>query len=509
MHCLDSGILSSRQLVRLNIIMNTPLTNLADLIRSDCVIHCPNGKIVDSNYIHTLTNVYKAKLYDQLEGKTVGKIGLIWSNKLDVILPCIKAMWQMGCVVSVHDYTEAIAKHPSFKNFYKHIDFVVGTPDSLEIMPHLPHLAAPETELNYLSYINQESELEIYKFQAKDFPDINYQLDQPLSKNSLAVVSHTSGTTGDPRIFGISHDDAIALVQENIKIFNFTDQDRVGHIKTLHHGSLFLNYAIPAFATTKHHYWFLETYKPIFDSKKFLHASVKFCADNSLTKMLVHYPFLSEDNFENIDSIDICNTSLILIVGPEPHLMKKIFDLFNPACVYNNFGCTEIGTIAVSKTTRENLEWYSPRKFSIRNSIVDIESEESYFRVKYKTTTEWKEIGDVIELTDNQLIYHKRNNKIQINNALYDVDEINSFLKSQLKIQKFSLVPDFSNNCLYLAFYSNSEYKNYPLDVLNKKLSESFDDLALISKTSCFVLGSVFNGMKPSQPLLIYAFRNQ
>lgn len=489
--------------------MNKLLTNLADLIRPDCVIHCPNGNTVESDYIHTLTNVYKARLYEQLEGKTVGKIGLLWSNNLNTILPCIQAMWQLGCVVSVHDYTKAIAKNPAFKNFYKHIDFVVGTPDSLEIMPHLPHLAAPEAGVNYLSYINQEPEPEIYKFQANDFPDVEYQLDQPMTKDSLAVVSHTSGTTGDPRIFGISHGDAIALVQENIKIFNFTDQDRIGHIKTLHHGSLFLNYAIPAFATTKNHYWFLETYKPIFDSKKFLHASMKFCKDHSLTKMLVHYPFLSEDNFENIDPIDICNTSLISIVGPEPPLMKKLFDMFNPACVYNNFGCTEIGTIAVSKTTRENLELYSPQKFSIRNSIIDIESEEYYFRVKYKTTTEWKKIGDVIELSDNQLIYYKRNNKIQINNAVYDVEEINLFLKSQLQIQKFSLVPDFSNNCLYLAFYSESEYENYPLHVLNKKLSESFGQSLSINKTSCFVLGRMFNGMKPSQPLLLYAFRNQ
>jgi hypothetical protein len=489
--------------------MNILPTNLADLIRPDCVIHCPNNKIVESDYIHILTNVYKARLYEKLQGKTVGKIGLLWTNKLDVILPCIKAMWQLGCVVSVHDYTEQIAKNPAFKNFYKHIDFVVGAPNSLEIMPHLPHLAAPEAGLNFLSYINQEPEPEIYKFQADDFPDVDYQLDQPLNKDSLAVVSHTSGTTGNPRVFGISHNDAINLVQENIKIFNFVEQDRIGHIKTLHHGSLFLNYAIPAFATTKDHYWFLETYKPIFDSKKFLHASMKFCADNKLTKMLVHYPFLSQDNFENVESIDICNTSLILIVGPELPIMKKLFDMFNPACVYNNFGCTEIGTIAVSQTTQNNLDQYSPQKFSVINSIIDLEPEEFYFRVKYKTNTEWKEIGDVIELSDNQLIYHKRNTKIQINNAVYDVDEITRFLKSQLTIRSFSLVPDFSNNCLYLAFYSELEHKNYPLDVLNKKLTESFEGPLLISKTACFTLGSVFNGMKPSQPLLLYAFRNQ
>lgn len=485
------------------------INNLSNLFRPDCVIYCPNGRVVSSEYLHTLTNVYKKNLYEKLNGKTVGKVGLIWSNQLDVILPCIKAMWQMGCVVSVHDYQEKIATHPAFTNFYKHVDFVVGTPYAQEILPHLPHLPAPETELEYLSYINQQPENSLYHFLASDFPDVEYVLDQPLTGNSVAVVSHTSGTTGDPKIFGISHCDAINLVKENIDIFNFKEDDRVGHLKTLHHGSLFLNYAIPAFATSKHHYWFLETYKPIFESKEFLQASMQFCYDNRLTKMLIHYPFLSENNFDNITPLDVNVTELITIVGPEPHLMNKLFDTFNPACIYNNFGCTEIGSVAVSRTTKENLNNYSPIKFSRINSLIDIKPQSHSFLIKYKTDTNWKEIGDIIEINDDGLNYYGRNTQINIDDTLFDIGKITRFLTTDIQLSNFSLVPDFTLGQLYLAFYQTYEHKKYPLDLINSQLSTAFGPKLTISKVCCFNLNQIFNGMKPSQPLLLYAFRNQ
>jgi hypothetical protein len=486
---------------------NLPI-NLADIIRGDCVIRCPNGKIVGSDYIRTLTNVYKKRIFDQLNGQTVGKVGLIWSNKLDTILPCIKAMWKLGCVVSVHDYHKAIVNHPAFKNFYSHIDFVVGTPDSNEIFPDLPHIPAPETQLDFLSYIWEVPEREIYQFSAEDFPDIEYNLDKPLGPNSTAVVSHTSGTTGDPKIFGISHSDAIDLINENIKIFNFNENDRVGHFKTLHHGSLFLNYAMPAFATSRDHYWFIENKKSIEQSDKILSSAMQFCADNGLTKLMIHYRFFNEENLKKSDSTDISKTSVITIVSPKLDFLTQFFDKFNPACVYNNFGCTEIGTIAVSKTTKETLTDYAPNKFNIINEIIDIMPKELCFLVKYKTQTEWKEIGDFITLESDGLTFHGRNNKINIRENLYNILDIHQSLNT-LGLKNFSLVPDFSNQSLYLAFFEQEEYTKFTLEEINKDLEKLFDDPSLILKSACFSLNSMIQGIKPSQPLLLYAFRKQ
>jgi hypothetical protein len=71
--------------------------NLADLIRKDCYIVCPNGRTVSSEYLRTLKNFYKQKIYQGLDGKTVGRVVVIWSNSLDVILPAVQAVWELGC----------------------------------------------------------------------------------------------------------------------------------------------------------------------------------------------------------------------------------------------------------------------------------------------------------------------------------------------------------------------------------------------------------------------------
>lgn len=489
--------------------MKQPACNLADIIRDDCVIHCPNGKTVSADYIKVLTNVYKKNIYEQLDQKTVGKVGLIWSNKLDTVLPCIKAMWKLGCVVSVHDYREEIVRHPAFKSFYSHIDFVVGTPDSYEIFPDLPHIPAPETQLEFLAYITEKPEKEIHQFSQEDFPDIEYKLDKTLDSECLAVVSHTSGTTGYPKIFGISHHDAINLVYENVKIFNFNQNDRIGHFKTLHHGSLFLNFALPAFAQCSEHFWFIDDKKTFVDSNRRLSAAMQFCADNNLTKFMIHYPFFLNDHHLRLsDPIDVSETNIISTISPSESFMRNFFQKFNPASVYNNFGCTEIGTIAVSQTTRQNLSSYRPNRFDVINGIIDINPGESSFWVKYKTQKKWREIGDVIALVDNGLIFHGRNNKIKLHGKNYEISAINDALQ-KIGCKNFSLVPDFENHMLYLAFFRQTEYDEFSMQYVNNELAKLFDHLPIISKSNCFTIDTVMQGIKPSQPLLIYAFRNQ
>jgi hypothetical protein len=474
--------------------------NIANLIRPDCFLVLPNNQIISAHEIKVLTNLYKRKIYEACQGKTVGKVALIWSNDVNVLLPCIKALWQLGCVISVHDYSTATATHPSFKNFYKHLDIVIGPPVCETFFPHLTYVPGQEFKLNISEWENgvPQSSFE-WQPTIEEFPDVEYKLDKPLVDSLPAVLSHSSGTTGNPKIFSISHKEGYQLVQENIKIFGFNENDRVLHNKTLHHGSLFLNFSIPAYATTNEHHWVRD--KMTDSQVDFLSTSIRRCADKKLTKWLIPY--------NNIDQLLECNEILtpdlemVSIVGPTKETLGKILNKFKIKKFYNNFGCTEVGTIAVSATDLQNIDHYDSRTFTRINSLLDITVFPYHFNVKYKISDSWKTINDKIEISNDLLKFYGRNTTVTVNDNEINVGMVNELLTSLINPNFFTLVPDFERHKFYLALYKDT---TLTLEQINTTLQLTIPYLKI--DTMQRFESPLFIGVKPSQPLLLYAFRN-
>jgi hypothetical protein len=479
--------------------------NLVNYINTDCYIVLPNEKIVDSKQISVLKNFYKQEIYKKTNGKTVGKIVLIWSNNLDVILPAIKAIWELGCAISVHDFSLEIVSHPAFKNFYSYIDIIIGPPLSDVVLPELPHIPALETKMSYIDYECTRLESPVWQINSEDYPDKEYQLDHPISGDTICCVTHTSGTTGDPKIIKTSHYSAIKLVNENIKIFKFTENDKILHHKTLHHGSLFLNYAIPGFVSTKHHVWVIQ--KQAESNIDFIQRCTDLCETNQITKWLIPYRNISLLGLNTVKNSDLSKTSLITVMGPTVNELKTIFQKHHPLKVYNNFGCTEIGTIAVSETNQHNINNYNPTMFTEFNSLLDIEIHSNYFCVKYKHSDDWKKIGDIIDISNKKLKWHGRNIYLQFGVEKIQINKIEQWVKKYLNSSEFSLVPDFDLNKLYLAVF------NKKFDELLSKINTEIQLTDYLkecrfSKISYIEFKTIFQGIKPSQPVLLYYFRS-
>jgi hypothetical protein len=479
--------------------------NLADYINPECYIVLPNGKVVDKEQISVLKNFYKEEIYKKTNGKTVGKIVLIWSNNVDVILPAIQAIWELGCAISVHDFSLEIVSHPAFKNFYNHIDIIIGPPIADAVLPELPHIPALETKMSFIDYEHDQQESTIWQLDPNKYPDKEYCLDQPISGETICCVSHTSGTTGDPKIIEISHYSAIQLVKENIRIFKFSNEDRVLHHKTLHHGSLFLNYAVPGFVSTKHHNWVTQKHNE--SVTEFMQRCVNLCEDFHITKWLIPYRNISLLSSNSVKNSDLSKTSLITVMGPSTNELKVIFQKHHPLVVYNNFGCTEVGTIAVSETDQHTIENYDSTVFTEFNSLLDLEIHPTYFRVKYKHTSDWKKIGDIVDLSNKKLKWHGRNTYLEFDGEKIHISKIELWLRKYLNSSEFSLVPDFDRNELYLAVFNEKSVQM--LNNINTEI-ESVGHLkkCKFSKISHIKFEEVFQGIKPSQPVLLYYFRN-
>lgn len=456
------------------------MVNIASLFKKDLTIQGPTGTL-NSNDIDQLVKFYKVEINKKLNGDTLGKVVLLWTNEFDEIMPIVKAIWELGAVVAVHDFDPQLVNNPAFKEFYNFLNLVVGPEEYL--IPWLPTVLIPRN------------------VPVGDFPNI---VGPDLDDDSICAVSHTSGTTGYPKIYSITHKQTIELAHECIRLFEFTATDRVMHFKTLHHGSLFLNYAIPALLATSDHVFLPNNYNYLGKKSlyEFVDITVDLCIKEKITKFLVPYDGLKF--LADMPSKDLSALSLITIMGPHPEVMKKIFLKHNPTMICNNFGVTEVGTIAISKTTNKNVNEYSPTRFSHISQIVDITPGPHYFDIKFKSGGETRRIGDNITLEDNEFVWHSRNTIMSTNEYVYNVGLVDNLLRKCFSKKEFSLVPDYELGKLYLAVFDDN---GWDLDTVNMYLHQIYAKHIYISKIQKFQVDRVRSGMKPSQPLLLQAFR--
>jgi len=476
------------------------MTNLVDYIRPDCSITLLNEQTLLPHDIENCKKYYKKEIFEKFQGNTVGKVALIWTNDLPVILPALKAIWELGMVVVAHDFNLNVVNHPAFKNFYNHINLVIGPASGIscidQVLPDVAHVYQLEQSKGY-----------VFPF---DESQLNFELNGKITPDTICCITHTSGTTGEPKIIKITHRTAIDLVHENIRLFDFSCYDRVLHHKTLHHGALFLNYAIPAFFSTNQHFWISSGIFNDFEGRlNFLKEASLKCQANKITKWMLPYNWINDLGSAEINSYDLSSTELITVIGPNQSEITKIFAKQNPKSIYNNFGCTEIGTLAISKTQIDNIADYAPNKFTKLNRIVNLEIFPTFFKVKFKIDQQWRTIGDIIKIKNDTLIWEGRNTVILFDQLPVKVSSIEQWLRTYLKTSAFSLVPDFETNQLYLAVYENS-LVDLTLDVINQALqSEVQFKNCFFSKISNIEFKKVLQGMKPSQPVLLYYFRNQ
>jgi hypothetical protein len=458
------------------------ITNTVDLIRQDCEIVARDA-IFDCNRIENAKKFLKIKISEALQGNTVGKTVIIWSNNLTIILPAVKAIWELGCNVAVHDISVGYTDHPEFKNFYNFIDLI--------IVDGFKNSFLDKQAVYFLEYDN-----------TLIYDDSKYVPNLPITGDTVAVKTHSSGTTGSPKIIDITHANAIRIVNNNIQILKFDETDRVLHHKTLHHGSLFLNYAIPAFATTTQHYYVELNTNPSIEYR--FRSMLNAVIERKITKWLIPYYWIRF--LPTLDPVDLSTTTLITIQGPGESEMKEIFRKFTPNKVINNFGCTEVGTMFISVTDINTLNEYNPSKFDYVMPGLEYQIYPDFLKVRYPDL-EWQILGDRFILKDKELWWYGRTVYIYADGKQTDFAQLKPFLESYYNTINFSIIPDFEKNLLYLATYDH--LIPCDLDQINKIIIEQLGNNFRLSQISYVDLSTVNFGMKPSSPLLLYMFRHK
>ena len=464
--------------------------NATQLFRKDLeLVNIINNNVVDSKEIENRKNFYKQKIYQMLDGKTVGRVGLINHNEFDHIVPTMMAFWELGCTVFVHDFNPGFSDLPWFKKFYEFVDFYITWDHFLPSKFDRPFFDTTDYNPNMV------------------YPTVEYVLDGAITDETIAVRTHSSGTTGIPKLIDFTHGLVTLYAQSITQMHNYNSDDRPYHWKTLHHSSLFLSYAVPLMAQCSRQYYMGtdDLAGKNYDAKHFFNLVLPLCKKHQLTRMLVPYDWIQ--HIDQADPVDLQGQlQMIIIRGINKDTAKWAMDNINPREIVDQFGCSEVGAMFIKRINQHNVDSYQPKLFDEIMPNIEYRLNESTVDARW-AGHRWYTLADIVRKQDDgQLFFEGRTYSIERNGERVYVSPLEEHLVARLNSTEFHIVADLEINELFLAVFSASLSTN--LDQINNIVTEKFSDNYKFSKIKFFDISTVRSGMKPSAPLLLYAFRS-
>lgn len=460
-----------------------------ELIRRDIeIVDLLTNRSHSSEEIFNYTQYLKYSIYHQLNGKTVNKIVYVDTNDFFIVVCSMIATWELGASLFLNDVDPKVKDLPYFKKFYEVTDVVIGpTKNSKWVSENSIHIQTDD-------YIEQK------RIARNKFTE---QLDQPVTRDTVCYYTTSSGTTRDPQLLPFTHYQTVTISDEIKDYLALDETCRPYHYKTLHHSSLFNSFALPLLNSCQVHYCGLFGGR----AEEFLVKVGNIIKKHSLTHFLVPYNWIR--NFSELSTIDFnSDLTLVTIQGNTNQEMKDLFDRFNPKQVVNYFGTSEVGTMFISRTTKETVDNYNPNRFVNITSFIDYKILENQVKVKWKHVDEWYVISDKMVAENGAVWLYGRDLYFTVRDKKLELAKMQEFLKDYLGTDNFTLVPDYKLEKLYLNLY-NTNCTSDQLSDLNSKLCSVFDPEFSIVDVFNFPKEELEYGMKINGSLLLFLFRER
>jgi hypothetical protein len=460
------------------------MNNAAELIRSDCVLIDFAGKRIDAAEIQNRKHFLKQQIHAAFAGDTVGRTVFIDINLFEWVVPSILALWEMGCSIFVHDLNSAFTRIPEFAGFYDFIDTAVVDTGNFDKF----NITVPLIDL-------------------RQYRNRNYTFDTVITvpDTTVAVKTHTSGTTGTPKIIDFDHRYVIDRTISITPFHGYSDADRPFHFKTFHHGALFLDYALPLLYAAREHY-FLPTMKYLggstYNARDYLNLVMPYVQQNKLTAMIMPYEWINY--FDQANPVDTeGRLSIRTLRGYDAKIARWIFENIRPKNIVNQFGCSELGTMFISRVTEDNVQDYDPKLFHERAPDVEFEFLDNLVRAR-RVGYDWYTLADNFVDTGTNLHYNGRSYSVTVDGVPTYIHNLESYLKTIYHPTQFQLVTDFLTSKIYLALFDHS--LNTDVDVINQGIADNVSPRHRVRDVRYFYLPDVVSGIKPSGQILLYAF---
>ncbi len=317
-----------------------------DIIRDDATF---NG--YSKQDLCEFINYWKINLIDR-GAKPGDKIGLLFDNTQIHYYALIFAGFELGMrVVTLHRPDNEKQCQSPKSNAHLPLDYFVYLKQ---------YLTATDTSMGVvhfrknakqcISYGPLEWKIMSDTFRTKEETPIH------ATPDTVAFCCTSSGTTGDPKLIGYTHEFLYKLCQYNRSALGYDRDDKMVHLSSLNHGGV-ISLLLPALMTCKEHY-----FKVFSHGRDPVDTLVDDCIDKGITKVFFSNGgevncFLGSLHCRNKN---LPNASLYLLSFISPK-WKPIVKAGRVKDIVSVFGCSEIcGPVFLPRLDIHNVDTFEP-----------------------------------------------------------------------------------------------------------------------------------------------------
>lgn len=332
----------------------------------------------------------------------------------------------------------------------------------------------------------------------KDFKDFK---DEILADNDSEILLTTSsGTTDRPKLIKHTHKFFYDLCIRNAKVMDFQGNDRILHIRNLHHGSSLGVFFLPSIYSCKYHFScnFQDT-----DIDELLDSLKK----NNITKLSVPYNSIIDsilNSTEFFPKLTIFNLSFLKPSWIEDCKNNKIKE------IKSIFGCNETsGPIFIPKVDKHTSNNHNLTNFgNLLDDFYEVRNIDNTLEVYLRCYNKWVDTGDAFDIVDQEYIFVGKKQIVRINDILIDTENFRSLIKKHVKNEHI-VIFDREYEKIYLGILDDYNYAHIDkFSELNNILANEISPLIKISDVKYIVKEKYLYGIKIDHEKLRRFFRS-
>jgi len=325
------------------------------------------------------------------------------------------------------------------------------------------------------------------------------------TEDSVILLTTSSGSTSTPKIVSHTHRFFYDLCTRNAEVMGFKKDDKILHIRNLHHGSSIGVFFLPTLLVCEKHYYGSF---PNDDVNELIGLFTEFNID----KVIVPYNAMLDDLTKLLEAKNMSLPNLTLFN------LSYLNSNWIPACkdkrinsIISIFGCNETsGPIFLPQiNSTSDVTTFDPK---CMGKLLDTFYPTDLKNTLRVTLTEYNrtvDLEDQFRVIDNVFYYHGKENLVRINDIEINFAELEEYVKTVVSDYDVALVLDKEKEKIYLAVFDiGPSIPPWPIaEIANKALMEKYGPLIQISLCGWMSKHETMYGIKIDKEVIRQYFR--